>query len=799
MQLKHTLLFTLLTSIFAMGNNQELKAQNQYGWTYRSECLTLTASANILKPDSCLDYWWQIDGKWVTGSTLSYKFTKPGTYQVCLKVKNICKSVDSFYCKSIKVDTCPPNACLNFKPDFTWKADCRNVRFLATSGLVNNSGVSYSWTWGDGSTSTGTDPSKTFVKDGIYKVCLKATWKVPGTTTICVKEICKEVKISCSNPCNIKGELKVYYGTGGQVKFEAFSSTGYYYTWKFGDGSTGTGKSISKWYKKPGTYEVCVRICDKTQKCCTTICKKIVIEEPCRLQGGFLFKSGSSGTVNFVGYSTDKNATYTWNFGDGTSATGKDPQKTYKTSGTYNVCVTIVSSDKRCKITICKKVVINLPVKRCTWGQAGFSIVSTNTCAVVKLEAWNLADSCISYNWTVNGVYADSIGGRLKTITLPKNGSYTICLKLYNSCTKCDTVICKTVNVSCYTESCNWAKRGAGFSYTMKCPNLILEGNNLNDSCIGYSFTVSNANNVPLATFNGRTQSIGFSSNGWYWICMKLTNSCKKCDTTICKKIYVDCSTPCNWKKAGAGYTYRVDCKKVTLTANNLNNGCVKYTWYSAGAIIGTGQTATVNYTKNGTYSVCLKLNDTCKKCDTSICQNININCNPCSATAKFRVDSISKSGIVYVTNLSSGGYSYSWDWGDSTYSKLQSPGYHAYKFGGSRKICLTVWDSLGKCSTTFCLTVQIVKTRASQQPEFLKTGMQIYPNPADQTSTVSWAGTYNKITVYSASGKMVYQSQVSAGQTVLNTASLPPGIYTIQLNGDAGLQTGRFVVERQP
>jgi len=274
-----------------------------------------------------------------------------------------------------------------------------------------------------------------------------------------------------------------------------------------------------------------------------------VIEEPCRLQGGFLFKSGSSGTVNFVGYSTDKNATYTWNFGDGTSATGKDPQKTYKTSGTYNVCVTIVSSDKRCKITICKKVVINLPVKRCTWGQAGFSIVSTNTCAVVKLEAWNLADSCISYNWTVNGVYADSIGGRLKTITLPKNGSYTICLKLYNSCTKCDTVICKTVNVSCYTESCNWAKRGAGFSYTMKCPNLILEGNNLNDSCIGYSFTVSNANNVPLATFNGRTQSIGFSSNGWYWICMKLTNSCKKCDTTICNKIYVDCSTPCNWKK----------------------------------------------------------------------------------------------------------------------------------------------------------------------------------------------------------------------------------------------------------
>lgn len=800
MQLKPTLLIVFLTTLFSLGSNQELKAQNHNNWTYRTECLSLTAYASNLNHDSCLDFWWQIDGKWFNSYSLNYKFTKPGTYQVCLKVKNLCKSVDSFYCKSIKVDTCAPNACSNFKPDFTWKADCRKVRFVATSGTGSNTGVSYSWTWGDGSSATGVDPSKTFVKDGIYKVCLKATWKVPGTTTVCVKEICKEIKISCSNPCNIKGELKVYYGTGGQVKFQAYSNTGYYYTWKFGDGSTGSGKNISKWYKKPGTYEVCVRICDKTQKCCTTICKKIVIEEPCRLQGGFFFRNTGNGTIKFNGYSTNKNATYTWNFGDGSSATGKDPQKTFTKSGTYNVCVTIVSADKRCKITICKKVVINLPGKHCNWGQAGFSMISTNTCAVVKLEAWNLADSCITYKWTVNGTFVDSIGGRLKTITLPKNGSYTICLKLYNSCTKCDTVICKTVNVSCYTEKCNWAKRGAGFTYSLKCPNLILEGKNLNDSCIGYAFTVSNANNVPLATFNGRTQSIGFSSNGWYWICMKLTDYCQHCDTTICQKVYIDCSAPaCNWKKAGAGYTYRVDCQKVTLTANNLNNGCVKYNWYSAGALVGTGKSVTVNYSKNGTYNVCLKLNDTCKKCDTSICQNIKIDCNPCSATAKFRVDSISKTGIVYVTNLSTGASFYSWDWGDSTYSKLKSPGYHAYKFGGSRKICLTAWDSASNCSTTFCLTVQIVKTRAAQQPETLKTGMQIFPNPADQTSTVSWSGTYSNLSVFSTSGKLVYQTSVSEGQTVLKTAALPPGIYTLQLSGNAGIQTGRLLVERNP
>lgn len=799
MKIKHTLLIVLLALL--LGGKQELKAQTQYGWTSRTECLSVFGSYSG-KQDSCLTIYWQAGGITYTGYSFTYKFAKRGTYQVCMKVKNNCKTWDTTICKSITVDTCAPNSCLNFKPDFTWKADCRTVRFMASSGMSGNTGVTYSWTWGDGSTGTGTDPSKAYVKDGIYKVCLKATWKVPGTTTVCVKEICKEIKISCTNPCNIKGDLKITYGTGGQVRFEATSSTGYYYTWKFGDGSTGSGQNVSKWYKKPGTYEVCVTICDKTQKCCTTICRKVVIEAPCRLQGGYSFKNLGNGVHKFYGYSSDKGATYSWDFGDGTKGTGMDPQKTYSKPGVYNVCVTITSADKRCKITVCRKVVVAFAQKPCNWGQAGFGITSTSTCAIVKVEAYNLADSCISYQWTVNGVHVDSTGGRLKTITLPKNGTYTICLKLYNSCRKCDTVICKTVTVSCYKETCNWKKAGAGFTYSVKCPNLVLEGNNLNNGCVKYSFTISTLNNVPLATFNGRVQTIGFSSNGDYNVCMKLIDTCNKCDTVICQRITVNCQAPCNWKKAGAGFSYRLDCKKVTLTANNLNNGCVKYSWLSGGVVIGTGQLFTHTYTNNGTYTICLKLSDTCKKCDTSICQSIVINCNPCTAVAKFKVDSVSKTGIVYVTNQSTGAFSYSWDWGDSSYSKIKSPIYHAYKYGGSRKICLTVWDSLGKCSTTFCITVQVVKSRSSQQNGAIQTGksgMQVYPNPADLTSTITWNGQYNDLFVYASTGKLVYRTTISGERTTLKTSELPPGIYTIKLEGTEGKCINRLVVERNP
>lgn len=711
MKFKYSLFIAFFALLF--GEKQELRAQNQYGWSFRTECLTVLASYNG-KPDSCLTVTWQTAGTTFTGSSLTYKFPARGTYQICMKLKSKCKNWDTIICRAVTVDTCATNPCWNFKPDFTWKTDCRTVRFSASSGMSSATGVTYTWTWGDGSTGTGSSPTKQYVKDGVYKICLKASWKIPGTNTVCNKEICKEIKVGCNNPCNIKGEIKISYGTGGQIKFDASSNTGFTYTWTFGDGSTGIGSSATKWYKKPGTYEACVRICDKTQKCCTTICRKVVIEEPCRLQGGFSFKNTGSGSFSFSGYSSDKGATYSWSFGDGTSGTGMNPKKTYLRGGTYNVCVTITTADKRCKITICKKVVVEN--KRCSWRQAGFNITSTTTCAVVKLEAYNLLDSCISYQWTLNGALVDNIGGRLKTVTLPQNGTYNICLKLINNCRKCDTVICKSVTVSCYKPSCNWAKRGAGFTANVKCPNLILEGNNLNNGCVKYTYTISNMNNVPLATFNGRVQTIGFSTNG--------------------------------------------------------------------------------------DYNVCLKLTDTCLKCDTIICKKVTVNCTPCKAVAKFRVDSVSKKGIVYVTNQSTGAFTYLWNWGDTTTSSLRSPVYKAYKYSGSRNICLTAWDTAGKCSTTFCITVQVIKSRSSQ-PSAQTTGssgkIDVYPNPADQTAAVVWNGSFSRLAVYSTSGVLVYQKNITGNHTDLPTGGLAPGIYTLQLQGEDGKETSRLLVNRNP
>jgi len=765
-----------------------------YSWAIN--CKTATFEAKNLN-NGCLKYqfYTQVNGASITlkaGRIASYTFPANGTYSVKLWVRDTCKGCDTWFYQNVKIDCTP----CNFTPDFTFVNDCRKVKFTATTRNAPG-GISYSWSYGEGGKGSGSSSYYTYTKDGIYKVCVVATWKDSITGQTCKKEICKEVKISCASPCNIKGDFNFSITAGGSVKFLASSNTGVTYTWTFGDGGTGSGKNPNYQYKKPGKYTVCVKICDKTARCCTTICKTIIIQDPCNIRGSFSFKDLGNGKIQFDAFSSSKGASYTWDFGDGNKGTGINPTNTYAKPGTYTVCVTIVSADKRCKIVICRKVVVSFK-ETCNWGRASFSAVPTTKCGTWNLEAVNLGDTCISYSWTINGVALDLTGGRVKTANFTTNGVYKICLKLVNNCRKCDTVICKEVKVDCFPKTCNWKARGADYTYNIQCPSLILEGKNLNDPCIKYLFEIKNLNGVLLSTINGRTGYANFTTNGDYYVCMKLLDTCKKCDTSICKKITINCSKPCNWKAAGAGFQSRVDCRKVSLFATDLKNGCVKYSWTSNGVVFGTGLNPTVNYNVNGTYTICLKLTDTCKKCDTTICQSVTVNC--CTANAKFRIDSVSKKGIVYVTNLSTGGFSFAWSWGDSTYSKDKNPGSHGYKWSGSKKICLTAYDSLAKCSTIFCITTQVVVGR-SQNANYTGTkpnGLNIFPNPANQLVNLSWIGNSSSTLVLrNAVGAEIMREAVSGNHFTLKTGALKEGTYIVEVIGDSNRNSGILVITR--
>ncbi|MFM8995020.1 MAG: hypothetical protein ACKOI1_02110, partial [Bacteroidota bacterium] len=63
-------------------------------------------------------------------------------------------------------------------------------------------------------------------------------------------------------------------------------------------------------------------------------------------------------------------------------------------------------------------------------------------------EGTLLADSCAQFKWTITGSGTTGYAyGTKVTYTFPAAGTYTVCGKLYNACTKFDTTICKTITV----------------------------------------------------------------------------------------------------------------------------------------------------------------------------------------------------------------------------------------------------------------------------------------------------------------------------------------------------------------
>lgn len=146
---------------------------------------------------------------------------------------------------------------------------------------------------------------------------------------------------------------------GDPVSFDGGASTGtnLAYFWEFGDGSTGTGKTTSHSYAAAGAYVAKLTVSDASclsAGCATNTSSKTVAVTPagpqvtasfdtsatCVQDFGIHSCSARTGqAVTFAG--TSENATgHFWDFGDGTTATGKNVTHKWAEPGFYGVVYT---------------------------------------------------------------------------------------------------------------------------------------------------------------------------------------------------------------------------------------------------------------------------------------------------------------------------------------------------------------------------------------------------------------------------------------------------------------------------
>lgn len=127
---------------------------------------------------------------------------------------------------------------------------------------------------------------------------------------------------------------------------------------------------------------------------------------------------------------------YTWYFGDGIFSYDRDPQHSYATNGSYNVCLQQLVRDSItgqvfCADTICKTVVVNYQPPACN----AEYIVDTANSFAGDIVVWNTSspnsrDSLhtVNYHWDFGD--GDTSVLAFPTHTYSQAGEYEVCLRV---------------------------------------------------------------------------------------------------------------------------------------------------------------------------------------------------------------------------------------------------------------------------------------------------------------------------------------------------------------------------------
>jgi PKD repeat protein len=133
-----------------------------------------------------------------------------------------------------------------------------------------------------------------------------------------------------------------------------------------------------------------------------------------------------------------------WDFGDGTTATGKSPVHAYATTGSYDVKMIVEKGSVKDSITKTGFVQIN-PAPESDFMVDTSQMTPHPFVRKFIFTGFSNADSISQYTWTVNDVPVD--GDAMMVNTFAANGDYTISLTVMNN-KGCSDQKMKTVTIA---------------------------------------------------------------------------------------------------------------------------------------------------------------------------------------------------------------------------------------------------------------------------------------------------------------------------------------------------------------
>ncbi len=740
-------------------------------------------------------YFWDFgDGNFSGQQNPSHVYNASGVYTPCLTIFDSLNNCQDTYCDTLVVALTGPNC----QASFVYQAGANGQVFFSSNSTGTNPTTQYSWSFGDGSGGSGSNPNHTYNAPGTYIACLTIFDSLGCQSTYCDSIVVNSTGQNC------QANFIFQQGPGGQVFFQSTSTGTNFltnYHWSFGDGTSGSGPNPNHVYANSGVYTVCLTIFDSTN-CQSTYCDTVNISVS-GCQANYNFQQAANGLVFFQDNSVGvSNSTYFfWDFGDGTVATGPNPQHTYTNGGVYLACLTISDSLNNCQDTYCDTILVN------TGGgvscQAAFGVSYNGNSVVFSDQSSASPGQVIAWFWDFGDGTTSNMQNPVKNYV--QGGLYTVCLSIETS-------------DSCFSTTCQQVQAAGGGGGCQAYFNYNVGGNGqvfFQDASSGTSafgtsyFWDFGDGNIGF----GPTPNHTYANNGLYLVCLTISDSSTNCQDTWCDSIFVNtnggvnCQADFQWSYSGNTVVFN--------DQSTANPGFVNaWFWDFGDGTTSTLQNPSHNYAQGGLYNVCLTI-QTSDSCVSTTCNQLQANGGGgnCQASFSIQPDTSGQfSWIITNTSSSNTPLFYFWDFGDGNTSTAQFPT-HTYSTAGTYLVCLTVNDSLQNCVDTHCDTVSISNpglpitvqspVLSNSQPEFTSE-VSLYPVPVNNQLNIridAVDGSEVSVDIVNLSGQVVLRQvpgYLPQGQSrvEVDVNQLADGMYFTRIQLGEETITRKFIVK---
>ena len=613
---------------------------------------TSTASANATT------FNWQFPGGIPATSTAQNPlvvYQTSGTYSVIFTASNNVGSATATQTNYITANSAPVTG-------FTQSVNNSTATFSNTT----TNATTYSWNFGDNTTSTNANPTRTYLTDGTYTVVLSAT-NACGTTTFSRTVIIATQPSAGFTVANASGCAPFI------VQFSNTSSTNVTgYNWQFPGGmpATSTLQNPSVAYSAPGAYSVTLTVSNATGTA-TAVQNNIVTVNP---KPTTAFISTIVGrTVTFANNSSNA-VSYQWSFGDGNTSTQPNPGHTYAADGTYTVVLTATNT---CGTTTAAQTVVIA-----TAPTAGFTAANTTGCGPLTVQYTNTSSvNSNTFNWQFPGGNPATSTAQNPAITYNAAGTYSVTLTVGNSignntATQTNVVTVAPVPTAAFTA----ATSGRSVAFA-----------NISVNATAYSWSFGDSNTSTQANPNHT-----YAADGTYMVVLTATNTC---GTTTSSQTVVIATAP----TAGFTAANTTGCGPLIVQYTNtssVNSNTFNWQFPGGNPATSAAQNPAVTYNTAGTYSATLTVGNSVGNNTATQTNLVTVAPVP---TAAFTAATSGRS--VAFANISVNATAYSWSFGDSNTSTQANPN-HTYAADGTYTVVLTATNTCG--TTTSSQTVVI-------------------------------------------------------------------------------------------